>query len=240
MTSRRHHLGVVAVLTIAIAMAFILSRTYFLHAGGSWDELKSDIFKTEKPVDAYDLKLKDSGILGYKAADFQNPILGEASRQALLIVDEQDVHVSSKITDTWLFNLKVFSKYQNVEFYGTGIYTVDLSKLTKDNITVDSENHAVQITIPYPELHDVTFDPSRTVVGDVQRSWLGFGDITLNEKQQKKFETTAVDKLTDRLNESECFDRAEDYARLSAEDVFGPVVDSVAPGWSVAISVSPR
>lgn len=238
MTTRRPHFGTAIV--VAIALAFILYKTNLLHAGSSRDTFKSNIFQTEKSVDKYDLKLKDNGIFGYKAADFQDPILGEASRQALLIVDEQDVHVPSKITDTWLFNLKVFSKYQDVEFYGTGIYTVDLSKLTKDDITVDPENHTVQIMIPYPELHEVTFDPSRTVVGDVQRKWLGFGDITLNEKQQKEFETTAINKLTDHLNESDCFDRAEDYARLSAEDVFRPVVDSVASGWSVAISVSPK
>lgn len=239
MTIRKHHFGRVIAVIMVVLLLVIAGWSVF-HTNNIWNKLKFNPFQTEKTADSHEILLKDNGLMGYKAVDFQMPILEEARRQAQLIVDEQDIHVSSQITDAWLLNLKAFSKYQDVELYGTGIYTVDLSRLTEDDIVMDSEKHTVLITIPYPELHDVSFDPSRTVVGDVKREWLGFGDIVLNEKQQKKFETEAIDKLTNRLEKNDCFRRAEDYARLSAEDLFGSVVGNVASGWNVSISVSSR
>lgn len=197
-------------------------------------------FKVLEPVESHDLTLENHGIFGYTAADFEDVIVGKAKRQMLLIVDEQEVSVPSSITNSGFLNLGIFSKNQRLTLYGTGIYTIDLSKMTDDDITLDETTYTVQINVPYPELHTVNFDPTKTVVGDVNRGWLAFGDISLNAEQQKEFETTAVNKLTDRLNQDDCFDKAARYAKLSATELFQPVVEDVSPAYKVSVVVAQK
>ena len=189
------------------------------------------------PVADQDLTLENHGILGFKAADFEEPILGKSEQQSLLIVDEQEVSVNSVITQAGLFNWAITSKTLNETIYGTGIYTVDLSKVRRSSIEFDEEQFTVYVHIPYPELHEVTFDPEKTVLGDVQRGWLAFGEVTMTAEQQKTFEIEAKNKLTARLNEQDSFERAVKFAKLSAYELYQPVVSAVSPAYKVAIII---
>lgn len=208
-----------------------------------YSNLKDSIdqnFKVLEPVESHDLTLENNGIFGYTAADFEDVILGKSKRQVQLIVDEQEVSVPSSITSAGFLKLGIFSKNQHLTLYGTGIYTIDLSQMTKDDITLDETTYTVQINVPYPELHTVNFDPTKTVVGDVDRGWLAFGDISLNAEQQKEFETTAVKKLTDRLKQDDCMDKAARYAKLSATELFQPVIEDVSPAYKVNVVVAQK
>lgn len=197
-------------------------------------------FRVLEPVEGHDLTLENNHIFGYKAVDFSKVILGEAKKQTLLIVDEQDASVDSTITDAGFLKLGIFSKDQKVTYHGTGTYTIDLSKMTEDDVTLNENDFTLTITVPYPELHSVSFDPAQTVVGDVNRGWLAFGDVTMTADQQKKVEKEAVKRLKTELNKQECFDTAERYAKLSATELFQPVVESVSPAYKVNVVVAQK
>ena len=197
-------------------------------------------FQILASVDSHDMTLENHGIFGYKAVDFSKVILGEAKRQTLLIVDEQEASINSTITDAGFLKLGIFSKNQNVTYYGTGTYTIDLSKLTKDDISLDDSNFTVTITVPYPELHQVSFDPTKTVVGDVEKGWLAFGDISMTNDEQKKVEQEAVKRLTQKLSEDDCFDQAARYAKLSATELFQPVIEQVSPAYKLNVVVAQK
>lgn len=202
-----------------------------------YNEIKPKANPEIEPVENHDLTLENDGIFGYTAADFEEVILGEATRQKQLIVDEQEVSVTSTITDSGLFNLGVFSRVQNETIYGTGEYTIDISEIDKSDIEFDEENYTVTIHVPYPELHNVIFDPSKTQIGDTEKGWLAFGEIKLTNEQRKEYEVKAIEQLTERLNEKDCFDKAERFAKLSAYEVYQPLVSSVSPAYKVEIIV---
>lgn len=185
-------------------------------------------FAVLAPVDSHDLTLENNGIFGYTAADFADVIIGESTRQNQLIVDEQEVSVPTTITDTGFLNLGIFSKNQNLTLYGTGIYTIDLSTMTADDVTLDSSNFTITITVPYPTLHSVNFEPDKTVIGDTERGWLAFGNINMDAEQTKKFETEANSRLSDRLSQDDCLDKAARYAKLSATELYQPVIESIS------------
>lgn len=226
----RHH----NVLPWILVILLLCFEGYRLYAGSHSQT------KEVTPVEDHDLTLENNGVMGYTAADFGKVIIEKSSREKQLIVDEEEVCVPTEITMAGAFNLKIFTKTAHETVYGTGQYTINLENITEDDIKFDQDTYTVTVTIPYPELHNVSFDPSKTVIGSTDRGWLAFGDVKLSQEQQKDFETTAVSKLTDRLNEQDCFDRAEKFAKLSAYEMYQPVVSSVSPEFKVNIEVASR
>ncbi len=193
-----------------------------------------------QPVENHDLTLENNGILGFTAADFEEAILGETTRQKLLIVEEQEAYVNTTITDTGLFNLGFFNREQALTIHGTGQYTIDLTQITPENIQLNEETYELTIQIPHAVLHNTSFDPGKTEIGDTKNGWLAFGDIELNQEQHKQFETEAVQKLQEKLNERERFEEADRFAKLSAYETYQPVVKSVSPAYKVVIVFQER
>ena len=196
---------------------------------------KSQASDTVAPVEDHDLTLENDGIFGFTAADFEEPILGEATRQRLLIVEEQEVYVNTTITDTGLFNWGVFNKEQPLTIHGTGQYTIDLTQITSRDISLNEDTYELTIYIPHAELHQTTFDPSKTEVGDAQNGWLAFGSIKLDAEQQKAFEIEANEKLEARLSETERLEEADRFARLCAYETYQPIVRAISPAYKVVI-----
>ena len=56
----------------------------------------------------------------------------------------------------------------------------------------------------------------------------------------KTFENAAIVKLTARLNEDDCFEKAVRFARLSAYELYQPVVNSISPAYKVTIIVDEK
>ena len=169
--------------------------------GGIWLHEQNRASEPVAPVEDHDLTLENDGIFGFKAADFEEPILGESTRQRQLIVEEQEVYVNTTITDTGLFNLGVFNKQQALTIHGTGQYTIDLTRLSRRDISLNEQTYELTIRIPHAELHDTIFDPAQTEIGDTKNGWLAFGSIKLDAEQQKAFEVSAVEQLQTKLDD---------------------------------------
>lgn len=215
------------IVSLIVLVALIMAGVY-LHE-------RSKANETVAPVEDHDLTLENDGIFGFTAADFEEPILGEATRQRLLIVEEQEVYVNTTITDTGLFNWGIFNKQQVFTIHGTGQYTIDLTKITRQDIYLDEDTYELTIKIPHAELHQVTFDPTKTEIGDAQNGWLAFGSIKLDAEQNKQFEVEANEKLKARLNESERFEEADRFAKLAAYETYQPIVRTISPVYKVVI-----
>ncbi len=188
-----------------------------------------------KQLEDHDLTLENDGIFGFTAVDFEEAILGEATKQKLLIVEEQEVSVNTTITDAGFMNWKIFNKQQVLTIHGIGQYTIDLTEITSADISLDDSTFELTIKIPHAELHNTTFVPEETEIGDTDKGWLAFGDIKLTAEQNKAFESEAVSNLEEKLSEQECFDEADRFAKMSAYETYQPIVSSVSPAYKVVI-----
>jgi len=228
-SGRRRGIGIKGVIIIVVLVLGVLFGTKLYL---SWQVNHKQV----KPVEDHDLTLENTGIFGFKAADFEKPVLGLAEQKKLLIVEERDASVNTTITDTGFLNWSIFNKSQLLTIHGTGEYTIDLTKITEDDISLDEEKYQVTISIPHAELHSVVFDPDKTEVGDTQRGWLAFGDVKLTAEQNKEFESKAVDKLTDSLSAEGPLQQADDFARMQAYETYEPIIEKVSPAYKVKIA----
>lgn len=186
-------------------------------------------------VEDHDLTIDNNGFLGYTAVDFEEAVLGAAKKEALLVVDEQEISVVSTTTKAGLFNLGVFSKNQSVTFVGMSQYAVDLKKLTKENISVDDESHTVTVKVPHAEFHLVKIDHDKTIFADTEKGLLAFGDIKMTQEENNEIEKEATAKLEEKAKEPEPMKKADQYALYVLRDLFETSINSVTNSYKVKV-----
>ncbi|MBQ9327776.1 MAG: DUF4230 domain-containing protein [Solobacterium sp.] len=184
-------------------------------------------------VEEADLTLENNGILGYTAADFQNAVLGAASEHQELIVMEQPLSINTTITRAGLGNLAIFSKMQELTYFGTGVYTVDLSHMDEDHISVDESQHVVTIRIPHAILQYVNTELSKTQFEDTEKGLLAFGDISLTAEETNRLETSVYEAMKERLDSPDLYEEADRFAILKTWEIFQPLVSAVSPLYKV-------
>lgn len=172
--------------------------------------------------------------MGYNKIDFSNAILGAAREKQELVVMEQDVQVDSEISNA-LANLDIFKKTKKIHSFGTGVYTVDMSKIDDAHIAVDLDKKTVTVTIPHTVLQYVNVDSSKTTFEDTEHSLLGFGDVTLTQEQQQELNNSVTDAMHKELDTSELFQKADEIGTLKVREIFQPLITAVAEDFIVKV-----
>ena len=185
------------------------------------------------PIQEADVVIQNNGILGYTAADFQDAVLEGASEHQELIVMEQPLSITTTITKAGLGSFAVFSKMKDVTYYGTGVYTVDLSHIDKEHINVDEAGKTVYVTIPHSTLQYVNTDVNRTEFEDTEKGFLAIGDIKLTPEETKELESAVYDSMHERLDRKDLYDEADRFAILKTWEIFQPLITAVSPEFKV-------
>ena len=173
-------------------------------------------------------------VMGYKK-DVCNAVLGDARQKANLVVYEQDVKVDTEITSA-LANLGIFSKTKRIHSYGTGVYTVDLSNLSEDDIVVDKDTGTITVYIPRTCLTYMTVDPSKTEFEDTEHAILGFGDIKMTQEQQAIVQQDIINAMRGYLAGSDCYASADEAAQLGVYDLYAKTIRKVSDGFQVKVA----
>lgn len=162
-------------------------------------------------------------------------ILGEARRQMKLIVLEYEVCAEQVWNDSW-GEWGIFKKTKSIKTYGVGTYTVDLSALDAESISIDGEKLTVKITVPDVELDSVTVDFDKTEFEDTERGLLRFGDIKLTAEQSNEVNSACTEAMREKLNESSAMLAAKEAASEQIKNLFDKVLTEIDPDYEVSVS----
>jgi len=218
--------GLIAGVIIGLVIGIFISTSFIGNISDTIDGTKEDADH-----------LIDETFLGYTAADFKEAILGKAVEKQDLIVMEQPLEIETTITKAGLGNLEIFSKVKNVTFAGTGIYTVDLSKINDSTIVVDEENKTVTITMPHAKLYDIVANLDDMQFEDTEKGLLAFGDIALTLEDQNELEKSVKASMKERLTQQEVIDNADKFAEMKTWEIFQPLVSAVSNEFVVNIEI---
>lgn len=214
-------------LIIGAIVGFLLATV--LGFSGIGDKLFDTLNSSKENAD----QLIDEHFFSYTALDFQDAILGEASKKQELIVMEQPVKVSTTVTKSGLGNLEIFSKVKNIAYNGTGVYTVDMSKINKDHIDVDLDNKKVTVYIPHAILQYVNLDLENVEFEDTEKGLLAFGDLALTTEQVNEIEQSVKNSMHEELDTKELYEKADEFAKMSTWQMFQPLVSAVSSEFIV-------
>lgn len=187
--------------------------------------------------DSFDSLLPDE-VMGYSKIDFENAILGESREKSAFVVLEQDISVSTRVSQA-LANLALFEKSQVVRSYGTGVYTVDLAGLTGADIVMDPDLEQVTVTIPHAALSYITVDVEKTEYEETKKAIFAFGEIKLTNEQLNLLEQNIQDTMEEQLSSAEMLYKADVHALSQVRELFEPIVRSVAPEYVVKTAFVP-
>ena len=187
------------------------------------------------PIEEADVVLENNGVLGHTSAEFEEAVLEGASEHQELIVMEQPLSITTTITKAGLGNFAVFSKMKDVTYYGTGVYTVDLSEIDKDHIRVDEAEKVVHVTIPHAVLQYVNTEVTKTEFEDTEKGMLALGDIKLTAEETKELQSAVYETMHERLDQSDLYESADRFAILKTWEIFQPLVTAVSPEYKVEV-----
>jgi hypothetical protein len=163
----------------------------------------------------HDVTLENKGIT-LVVADFSKPILGKAIKRSSLIVLDQPVSTKSTVNDMKfenmgiLKNINIFDKSQDIEYNGTGEYTVELNQLTSDNV--------------------------KTRVMDINRNTIfAIGEVKQNPDSYKSLEEEAKEKMKTALDTDDIKKKADDNAKNAILKLLQPTITSVSPEYKLDI-----
>jgi hypothetical protein len=176
--------------------------------------------------------------MGYSKFDFSEAILGESYAKSDFVVLEQDVTIATRVSQA-LANLALFEKSQVIRSYGTGVYTVDLSMLTADQISMDPESRQIIIFIPHAALTYIIVDVEKTEYEETKKALFAFGEIKLTNEQLGILEQSIQDAMREELESAEMMNKADGYALDQVHALFAPIVQAVASEYSVKVAFEP-
>lgn len=208
--------------------------TAYMHGLKVKDTFRA-LFTTETAVEDHDFTLVNHRIFGYKAADFAEAVLGDEEQLKKLEVYSREVSDVATITQAGLFKIKAFSKYQLITYNGTAVYTVDLSGLSEEDITLDEETKTVTMKVPEPQLEPVNIPSESIQFGDVETEALAFGDIKLTPEQQAEVETQAKERILKKLEAENVAEDAKAAAEHSLWEIFQPMISNLSPKYTLKV-----
>ncbi|WP_138206450.1 DUF4230 domain-containing protein [Haloimpatiens lingqiaonensis] len=129
-----------------------------------------------------------------------------------LITLETSLQQKIVIDDSW-GNFSLFKKVQNINFFGDGVYCVDLSKIADDDIKVDNKKKEITINSPKPYVKNVTIDEAKTEYQTVEKGILRFGEIKLDPSEYGVMMNEAKLKMVNEMKKTETYNRAEENSK---------------------------
>ncbi len=164
-------------------------------------------------------------------------VLGQAKETADLVVFEQEIMRVRQITKDGLGKLKIFSKSQYINYAGTGLFSVDLSKMSSQYITASDKAKIVTVVIPKATLKTVKLDYDKIQYSDTVNGMLSFGSLKLTAEESNAFNAEMEKNMREDLSDpaSKALENANEIARLKCYQIFSPIIDSVAPGYKLTV-----
>ena len=162
-------------------------------------------------------------------------MLGDEEQLKKLEVYSRDVSDVATLTQAGLFKIKAFSKYQLITYNGKAVYTVDLSGLTADDITLDEETKTVTMTVPEPQLEPINIPSENIQFGDVEKEAFAFGNIKLTPEQQAEVETQAKARMLEKLEKEKVSEDAKAAAQHSIWEIFQPMISNLSSKYTLKV-----
>lgn len=165
-------------------------------------------------------------------------LVKEIQQKNELISMETQLSEEVTMDDSW-GNFPVFKKIQNVQFTGEGIYTIDLSKLSSDNLSLDTKNKAITITSPEPVVKSINIDEQKTIYETTEKGFLRFGEIKLTPAELESIQSSAKSKMNEKMMSPELYTQAEKNTKTALSDFVKSLLGKEASSYNIVVQFLP-
>lgn len=167
--------------------------------------------------------------------DFKDPILLTHGKESRLIVHTAHLSETISIASEGLWGWAWTSAYQDIVYEGDAQYTVDLSRLSESDFTVNNERKTLTVRIPYAELSPINIPADQIKFRDVKKGWAAPKDIKLTTEENTQLTMQVSDKMKAKLIDENIIAAANENAKTVVAELLSATVQSVDPEFTVVV-----
>jgi hypothetical protein len=145
-------------------------------------------------------------------------------KQELITLEIQMTEIVT-LNDSW-GSLELFKKIQSVNYVGTGIYTVDLSTLKAENISIDDKAKKVNVKVATPNIKDVSLIEQKTEYQTPENGLLRFGEIKLTIEENQMLSRNVKEQMLRKMAEQDFLSQAKNSSEQTLKNLFLSVIAS--------------
>lgn len=160
-------------------------------------------------------------------------IINKIHEKTDLITMEVDLSDKVVLDDSW-GNFDVFKKITYINFSGKGIYTVDLSKLKGENVTIQSNINTIYISVPKPEIKSINIEEEKTTY-EINKGVLRFGEIKLTPEENQILTKKVKERMEEKLNEPDMFNKALANTEKSIKELIRATLDNKSSDYTIIV-----
>lgn len=159
-------------------------------------------------------------------------LVNEIKQKQKLITTEVSLTEKITIDNSW-GSLVIFKKIQNINFVGTGIYSLDLSKLNSKNVSI--QGNTISIILPKPSVEMVKIDENKTQFQPTENGLFRFGDIKLSTEDHTTLVSDVEDRMKDKMLESKYYNTALNNSEKTITNLIS-TINSTSSACNVKVS----
>ena len=147
-------------------------------------------------------------------------------KKSELITSEVSLSQEVVWDESW-GDLDMLKKSQTIGFYGKGIYAVDLSRITDEDIIIEpSDNTLITIKLDKPTVKSIEILNNKTSY-TYEKGLFRFGNIEMTVQQSQLIEQEVKDKMLEKMQSEPLYSASLETARESVRDLFKNILSSV-------------
>lgn len=136
-----------------------------------------------------------------------------------------EIELSQVVTiDQSYGDLDVLKKYKKIKFYSNCSYYIDLSQITKEDLSFNKDLNTLDLTIPIPKVYSISINKEKSKEEVSVNGFLRFGEIKLTTEEFKKMEIEVTENFENKLNSKPLFDEAKIKTKVSIENLIKEVL----------------
>jgi len=168
-------------------------------------------------------------------ADFKDPIILTHGKESRLIVHTAHLSETISVASEGLGGWEWTSVYQDIVYEGDAQYTVDLSRLTEGDFSVNNELKTLTVRIPYAELDPINIRADRIKFRDPVKGWAAPKDIKLTPEQNTQLMIQVTNQMKAKLIDEDIIAVANKNAKIVVADLISATVHSIDPEYTVLV-----
>lgn len=168
-------------------------------------------------------------------ADFKEPILLAHGKDSRLIVHTAHLSETISIASEGLGGWEWTSTYQDIVYEGDAQYTVDLSKLSAEDFTVNNELKTLTVRIPYAVLAPINIPADQIKFRDVKKGWAAPKDVKLTAQENAQLAIQVNTNMKAKLIDENIIAVANESAKIVVAELLTATVQSIDPEFTVVV-----
>lgn len=172
---------------------------------------------------------------GSKKFISKETLVSAIKQKQKLITTEVELNEKITVDNSW-GDWSIFKKIQNINFVGTGLYSIDLSTLSSKNI--DIKENTITVTIKNPAIEMININHDKTSYEDTDKGLLRFGEIKLSTEDQQLLEKTVESKMREKMLEKQYYNTAISNSENSMVNLIKSIVNTKGSIYTVKVKFS--